>query len=169
MSKKDELQDAEPPKAKSSKIKIIVIIAVVVTILAAGGGGAYFYFSSHKAEAAGTEGEKNADAAKKKSVPVIYPLEAFIVNIGDGNDMRYLKVKVELETGYTAENVKKEIDPLLAPLRHAILVLLTTKSVGELQDLAGKNKLREEVLATVTKVIPDGKVTNIYFTDFVVQ
>lgn len=99
----------------------------------------------------------------------MYPLEAFVVNIGTGNEMRYLKIKVELETGLTKEGVKPELDPYSAQLRDSILVLLTTKTVQDIQDLPGKTKLREEILANAKKVMPMGKISNVYFTDFVVQ
>jgi flagellar FliL protein len=83
--------------------------------------------------------------------------------------MRYLKVKVEFETTLTAENVKKELDPYLPPLRDSILVLLTTKTVQDVHDLPGKNRLREEILAAANKVVPLKKISSVYFTDFVVQ
>jgi flagellar FliL protein len=33
----------------------------------------------------------------------------------------------------------------------------------------GKNQLREEILASINKIIPPGKIAKVYFTDFVVQ
>ena len=59
----------------------------------------------------------------------IFPLEPFIVNIYDGQELRYLKVKVEMEMASPA--VKAELDGRLAPIRDAILVL------AEFKDHAG--------------------------------
>jgi len=50
-----------------------------------------------------------------------------------------------------------------------VLVLLTTKTLQDVQDVQGKNQLREEILAAVSKIVAQGKVTKVYFTDFVVQ
>lgn len=97
----------------------------------------------------------------------IYPLEPFIVNIYDGQELRYLKVKVELEMATPA--VKTELDARLAPIRDAVLVLLSTKTLQEIQDVQGKNQLKEEILAAINKNIPPGKIGKVYFTDFVVQ
>jgi flagellar FliL protein len=83
--------------------------------------------------------------------------------------MRYLKVKVEFETTLTAEKAKLELDPYLSPLRDSILVLLTTKTIQDVQDLPGKNRLKEEILVAANKVVPLKKITSVYFTDFVVQ
>lgn len=170
----------EEAPAKDTGNKKIIIMAVAVVVSAALIGGALFFGLNRQhapakaeagTEAAATEGggEKKGEAAKKKEAPAMYPLEAFIVNIGTGNDMHYLKIKIELETGLTKEAAKAELDPYTAKLRDAILVLLTTKSVADVQDLPGKNKLREEILANAKKVMPTGKISNIYFTDFVVQ
>lgn len=181
MAKHEDDTEVSAPAAKSGS-KTMIIVAAIVLSSSIIGGGLFFGLKSHKpavaaeaAEGGAAEGgEKKGEGgkhgeAKKKELPAIYPMEAFIVNIGDGRDSRYLKIKVELETTFSAEKVKAEIDPLLAPLRDSILVLLTTKTVQDMLDLAGKNKLREELLATVNKVIPGGKVKNVYFTDFVVQ
>ena len=38
-----------------------------------------------------------------------------------------------------------------------------------LQDLQGKNQLRDEILNSANKILTKGKITKVYFTDFVVQ
>jgi flagellar FliL protein len=48
-------------------------------------------------------------------------------------------------------------------------VLLSSKNLEEISVTDGKNKLRDEVMATVAKVVPRGKIIRVYFTDFVVQ
>lgn len=157
--------------------KIFIIIGAVLAALAVGGGGMYIMGgkgggAKHqqepaKAEGAAEGGEKGAakegEAAAASSS---YALEPFIVNIYDGQEMRYLKLKVEFEL--SSSLAKAEIDSHLAPLRDAILILLTTKTMQEIQDLQGKNTLREQILAAAAKTVP-GKVTKVYFTDFVVQ
>ena len=169
MARQEEQTEVEKTPAKGSNKKMIVAgVAVASAVLI--GGGLFFGLNGHTASSAVEAGTgKNTEQVKKKELPVMYPLEAFIVNIGDGSDMRYLKVRVELETALSAENSKKELDPYLAPLRDSILVLLTTKTIQDVQDLPGKNRLRGEILAAAKKVIPSGKISCVYFTDFVVQ
>ena len=114
--------------------------------------------------------EQRRRAARKAlpgAVSTVYPLEPFIVNIYDGQELRYLKVKVELEM--TGPAIKPELDARLAPIRDAVLVLLSTKTLQEIQDVQGKNQLKEEILAAINKIIPPGKIAKVYFTDFVVQ
>ncbi len=122
---------------------------------AAAGGG-------HGAPAAGGHGGGAAGGAA-----TVFSLEPFIVNIYDGQELRYLKVKVELEMANAG--IKAELDGRLAAIRDAILVVLTSKTLQDIQDAQGKNQLREEILVAVSKIVAQGKVTKIYFTDFVVQ
>ncbi|MEI6704061.1 MAG: flagellar basal body-associated FliL family protein, partial [Deltaproteobacteria bacterium] len=93
--------------------------------------------------------------------------DPFIVNIYDGQELRYLKVKVELEMVGPA--VKGEIEAKLAPIRDAVLVLLSAKTLQDIQDVQGKNTMKEEILAAINRHIPPGKIAKVYFTDFVVQ
>ncbi len=112
---------------------------------------------------AGKEGAAGAAGAAAS----FFPLDPFIVNIYDGQELRYLKVKIEMEMASPA--VKAEVEARLAPIKDAILVLLSSKTMQDIQDVQGKNQLKEEIMAAVNKNIPPGKIAKIYFTDFVVQ
>lgn len=126
---------------------------------AAGGHGA-------PAAAAGGHGAPAAGGAAGAAAN-IFPLDPFIVNIYDGQELRYLKVKVELEMVGPA--IKTEIDGRIAPIRESILILLSAKTLQDIQDVQGKNALKDEILAAINKSIPPGKIAKVYFTDFVVQ
>lgn len=178
----DEKVPAEgAPKENKKKLFIIIgAVAVVVIALAVvfmGGGkkekgkeGEAEAKVEHKAEEGAKEGGghgggKEGEAGGASSN--IFPMEPFIVNIYDGQEIRYLRVKVEFETA--GAGAKGEIEARQAPLRDAILVLLTTKTLQDIQDLQGKNQLRDEILVATNKILPPGKVNKVYFTDFVVQ
>jgi flagellar FliL protein len=184
MAEQAKTQDAPPPQDKK---KLFIIIGAAVALLVIG-GAAFFFMSGSKADkkkdakveakAEGGHGEAKAEGAKaegghgggegaKPGAGTVYPLEPFIVNIYDGQEIRYLKLKVEFEMANS--EVKGDLDAKVAPLRDAILILLTTKTMQEIQDLQGKNTLREQLLGAVNKIIPPGKVVKVYFTDFVVQ
>lgn len=129
---------------------------------AAGGHGA-----PAAAPAAGGHGAAPAAAGAPGATANIYALEPFIVNIYDGQELRYLKVKIELEMVSPA--IKAEIDGRLAPIRDAVLILLSAKTLQDVQDVQGKNTLKDEILGAINKNIPPGKIAKVYFTDFVVQ
>ena len=183
MAEQAKTDAATPPP--NDKKKLFIMIGAAVAVLALVGGGMFFLGGSKtdkkaagahgeakveakaeghgEAKAEGGHGEAKAGAGSGTG----YPLEPFIVNIYDGQEIRYLKLKVEFEMANS--EVKGDLDGKVAPLRDAILILLTTKTMQEIQDLQGKNTLREQILGAVNKIIPPGKVTKVYFTDFVVQ
>lgn len=179
MAKEDQA-GAEAPEEGGGKKKLFIIIGAAVLVLVIGGVAAFMMMGKgdkkKEGEAAKTEAAAGAPAAGGQGAPAaggapgvstIFPMEPFIVNIYDGQELRYLKVKVEMEMANPA--VKPELEGRLAPIRDAILVVLTTKTLQDIQDVQGKNQLREEILVSVSKIIAQGKVTKIYFTDFVVQ
>jgi len=120
-----------------------------------------------KADSGHGGGGQGGAATPAAGAATIFPLDPFIVNIYDGQELRYLKIKVEIDMA--SPSVKAELDTRLAPIRDAILILLSTKTLRDIQDVQGKAQLKEEILAAVNKIIPPGKIAKIYFTDFVVQ
>lgn len=175
MAAKDEQPKEENAPASKKKLFIIigaavaVIIVVIVVLVMTMGGGKKDPGAEAKTEAksSGGHGGGHGGDAKGAATVTVFPLEPFIVNIYDGQEVRYLKIKVEFEM--SAPDVKPELESKQAPLRDAILVLLTTKTLQEISDLQGKNQLRDEILNSVNKILPPGKITKVYFTDFVVQ
>lgn len=177
-----EEQAAEATEEGGGKKKLMIIIGAVVLVLIIGGVAAFMMMGGDdkKKEGADAHGGAPAAAAGGHGAPadagasgaagggsIIFALEPFIVNIYDGQELRYLKVKVELEMANAG--LKVELEGKLAPIRDAILVVLTTKTLQEIQDVQGKNQLREEILTAISKIVAQGKVTKVYFTDFVVQ
>lgn len=117
--------------------------------------------------AAGHGGAPAAAGGAASPAANIFPLDPFVVNIYDGQELRYLKVKIELEMVGPA--IKGEIEGRLAPIRDSVLILLSAKTLQDIQDVQGKNTLKEEILGAINKNIPPGKISKVYFTDFVVQ
>lgn len=175
MAKDD--QAAEAPEGGNKKLFIIIgaavaaLLVIVVIFMMMGKGDKKPAKEGEGAKtdapaAAGGHGGAPA-AGATPGAATVFAMEPFIVNIYDGQELRYLKVKVEMEMANPA--VKPELDGRLAAMRDAILVVLTSKTLQDVQDIQGKNQLREEILTAVSKIVAQGKVTKVYFTDFVVQ
>ena len=152
----EEEQPAEPKK--KSKLKWIIMAVVILVVVAAGTIAGFYFF---------TKAEVKKPVAEKPAVITIWPMEAFIINIAETNGERYLKIVVQLEV--SDPDVVKELEQLKPRLRDSILDLLTPKTYKELMDLAGKQRLREEIAGRINNILQRGKVTKVYFTDFVIQ
>jgi flagellar FliL protein len=97
----------------------------------------------------------------------ILPLDAFIVNLADKPDTRYLKVTIQLEL--ERPDVSDELTGKMPRIRDALLILLTSKDYESIRTIEGKLQLRDEILDRVNMLLQSGKVKTAYFTDFVVQ
>ncbi len=97
----------------------------------------------------------------------IFSLDAFIVNIGDGDRDRYLKLKADLEL--TNDTVAEEIDQRLPQIRDLVISLLGSKSFDDVRSIEGKDLLREEMLRRINALLVTGKARSVFFTEFVVQ
>jgi len=167
-AKDEQKETAENKPSGGSKKKWFLIGGILITAIAVGAGVFFFMHGRGEGEeGAEGDGEKKHEATAAKKVHSVYPMDPLIVNIHDGGELRYLKVKLEFEIN--GLDAKAEIDPFLAPMQDALLVLLSGKQMEEITTTEGKNRLREEIMASVGKIVPPKKITRVYFTDFVVQ
>jgi flagellar FliL protein len=162
MATKDEAvedtKESKPPK--KSKLMLIVLGSAVI-ILGAGGFFGWKWYLGKKAE-----GETNQ---KQKKASLVLPLKSFIVNLIDdtGSGKRYLKVTMELEV--RGEEKKGNVENNLPALRDAILLMLSSQAVKDVNTLEGKLELKQALLVRMNQVLGEGFIERVYFTEFVVQ
>jgi flagellar protein FliL len=159
-----EAPESEPKKGFPLNIIIIGILAVCLI-----GGGLYVWKGGLLAK---FTGKKEASAEKQKEpekseMGEIYELDTFIVNLSGGAGNNYLKVKISLELNNT--ELKTEFEKRLPQFRDAILTLLSSKTIIEVKTLEGKSQIRAEILTTLNQYLKTGKISNVYFSDFIVQ
>ncbi|HEN20412.1 MAG TPA: flagellar basal body protein FliL [Desulfobacteraceae bacterium] len=112
------------------------------------------------------EAEEAAELVVQKIGP-IYPLDTFIVNLADKGGNRYLRLSISLEL--KDEQAKKNVDGRIPQIRDSILLILPNKAVDDLKSNEGKGALRNEISARLNTMFPAGDISNIYFTEFVMQ
>jgi flagellar protein FliL len=108
-----------------------------------------------------------AQAEKDAKVGPLYKMDTLIVNLADQGGKRYLRLTMEWEL--SGVEAIQEIDKRMAQLRDAILMILPAKQYADISSAQGKIDLRDELIARVNSILRRGSVTNIYFTEFVVQ
>lgn len=101
--------------------------------------------------------------AVAKGGSAFYPL--LDVNIGDGDRLARLYI------GFEAQCVDQEAAELaVSPkVREAILLFLRGKTAADLAGVAGKRKLKEELVALMNKALGAPRVVRLYFLQFVVR
>ena len=152
----NDINETAPKKGRGGTVKWIIVGLLVLLIVGAAVVGSVYFLTKATGE--------------KKEQPVVgipWTLEPFIVNLsGDGGD-RYLKVVMQLEVHNPA--LLHELDMAKPRIRDTIIDLLSSKGQVDLADSPGKQRLREEIALRVDEVITTGKISRVYFTEFVIQ
>jgi len=168
---KDEI--AENGQKKDWKFILIMSLLVLLLLLAVGAGAYYI-----GAQIGGSSGEEpaNGQAKEKKSgfsfgsaeyLGPLVELEDFVVNITDGEQTRYLKLGITLETD--SKKVREEIESRLPQVRDAIIFQVSGKTFDQVRDLQGKKQLQAELVQSLNELLNMGRIDNVFFTEFVVQ
>ncbi|BCG64676.1 MAG: flagellar FliL protein [Methyloprofundus sp.] len=167
---------ADGEEKKSSKMMIIII--AVVVLLAGGGGAYYFMFMGDDTaleEGAEAEEEVVEEVEEEEDLDTALTYfdmpKPFVVNFPKSSGIRLLQVSISLATeGEASVEVLKKHEPMI---RNNLLMLISGQAPSELKTVAGKQKLQEQMLKEVGKIMKrmDGKnkVQDVFFTSFVMQ
>lgn len=180
MAEEKEAKAEEGGGKKKSPLKLIIILVVVLVLLVGGGLAAYlFLFKSKGGQEAGAHTEEKAPAKEEKKAgdkekkkgektkTVVYSMGAIIVNLADQGVQRYLKVQiaVELDNPKLEEEVKKR-EP---QIKDIIISVLSSKTVSDVNNPQGKIALKQEIIKRANMVLTEGEITDLFFSEFIVQ
>ena len=152
----------EPAAPKKGKLKFWIIMGGVLLMLGSVGFLTRNYLVGTRGRA---EAPKEAERVKSTM-----NLDSFLVNLADPDATRFIKVTFRLGLNENKLGDELKDDPVvLAATRDAIILCLSTKTSDELLNMEGKDKLKKDIRELVNKVLPKGKVLEVYIMDFVVQ
>ena len=160
---KDVDQEKAPPSGKFPLKLILIGVAVLVL---AGGGYVGWTMVKTDPEVAADPSASNQKAPEPE-VGQTFSMDPFVVNLNEAGGKRYLKSKIELE--YMEEGVLKELESRLPQMRDVILLHLSSKSLDEVQSVDGKIELKNALIKRINQILKQGKIRNLYFTQFVIQ
>ncbi len=178
MAREDDLDldvDGAEQDAPKSKSKLLMIIAGVVLLLGASGAatlavtGMLSGDSEHASEAARNGAGKPNKAKDPLSYVALDP--PFVVNFNSDTDIRFLQISLELGTRdpVVADSIKEH----RPAIRNSLVMLFSSQDPQVLNTREGKEKLREQTLTEVQKVLKQETgapgVENVFFTSFVMQ
>jgi flagellar protein FliL len=136
------------------------------------GGGTSEHASSGGDEHASAPAQEHAPPPSAASghgatVSNTFELETFVVNINDGERDRFLKLKPELELSDPAAG--EELKARMPQVKDIVISLLSSQSFSQIRTIEGKDALREELMLRLNALLRSGKVSRVFFTEFVVQ
>ncbi len=160
---------ADEEKPKKSPLKWILLL-VILLLLGGGGYFAYLKFFS------GSEDQKEQPAAEEKAgeqAPAaqgehqIVTLPTFLVNLADPLGRRYLKMTLDVEC--ISPEAAEELNKNMPKVRDAIILLLSSKTYADLATLENKTLLKMEIVKKLNLVLGKPDISQVYFTEMVIQ
>jgi flagellar basal body-associated protein FliL len=148
--------DASVAKPKKPVVMIAMAVVTVIVLMIAGksvlGGG-----GKHSAK------EK---APVVEEIGATVALDEFLVNLSGGGD-HYLKaaISIGLRKGVTEDAIKEKT----APIRDAVVSVLSSQTLASLGTEKARESLKEELKTKINDATGDKSVLKIYFTSFATQ
>jgi len=168
----EEQEEEQEGKSGTGGSKTILIIIVAAFVLFMAMAGAGFYIIWQKIPTSSTENVKAKETLVVEKQPTdaigpIHSLDPFVVNLADSTGKRFLRVQMslELKDQGTADQIKLQ----LPRIKDKILTILSAKKFQDISTVKGKSDLRTEIAASIDAFFSKGAVTNIYFSEFVIE
>ena len=156
---------SEAQPKSSSRRKLILLVAPVVAIAGTAGG---LWFTGILPRLLGMQHAEKHEDASKPPTPIYIDLPEFVANL-NSNPQRpsYVKLTARLEVlkAEDADHVKAA----LPRLQDLFLTYIREMRPQELRGSAGTYRLREELIARANLAATPARVTDVLFTQMLIQ
>ncbi len=121
----------------------------------------------------GIEGSKDGGGGDQKSSSVLdkilVPMESIVVNLGKVESKRYLRVIISLEVNNS--EAEQTIKGNMVVFRDKLISYLSSKGIDEISTQDSQLKLRTNIKDILNKELlgADDTITQVYFSDFIIQ
>lgn len=191
MSEEQKEEGKDGTKKKKGKGKLFLLIGIGLVVVGGGATAAVLLLGGDKKPEAGATaaaGEHGAPAAEgghgeqaaaaghgaagaaHGTGEVLLPIDTFVVNLSDARGDRFLKLSVKAVTHDEAlEKTLAENELVKSRLRDRVISVLAAKTYQEISNPIGKEGLRRELSQELNSVLGPGTVSEVLFTEFIVQ
>ncbi|MCK8826305.1 flagellar basal body-associated FliL family protein [Natroniella acetigena] len=111
------------------------------------------------------QSEESEVSTTARELGPITEIGEFLVNLAGGRRFIRLNITVEVDDADVAE----EIDRRRPQIRDTIISILRSKEQEEISSEQGAMELRSEIMEKTNEKLLEGTVTNVFFTEFVIQ
>ena len=174
--------EAQPKGGVGLVPLVLVMLCTVLLVLGAVGGGIYWLARSGRLPIAGAAPALPAVAKTEPVKTRVVVLEPLLVNLSDQGGGAYLRVVVALEIEdpppakdakpkeeKPAEKGKVAVNEAEVKMRDAALSVLGRETSEGLLAPEGKELLKKQLSLEISEHLPEVKVVDVMFTEFLVQ
>jgi flagellar FliL protein len=119
----------------------------------------------------GKAGEEEGKASAHDDAPAgrgpLLAIEAMVTNMADPDSDRYLKVGIQFRL--SSEAAKAEVEASLVPVRNQLLLYLSSLTIADTTGADNKREIQKTVKRIANESMPSSRITQVYFTEFVIQ
>jgi len=161
------LKKGRPGIFTVKNIVILVAGVAIASVLAILTVGNYIAPSIERGASSGQAQPPEPNDTARLDDLAFFKLDPLIVNPAGSDGERYLKAAVTFEM-YDAE-IQQELDKRLPQIKNQVNNVLSSKTVAQLQTIEDREKLRREILKRVNGMLVSGRISNVYFEEYVIQ
>lgn len=167
MADDEEKDEGEGERTKPPRnVKKLALIGIAVLALLGAGG---FFFMKHSRKGESQVAMTPKEMEKMIKTHPIIDLKPFVVNLNtqSSENSKYLKVRIAFKLDNP--QVAKEVDYRMPEIQNIILILLGSETADDLGTTGGKLALRNQIRHRVNSILTLGRISSVYFTEFVIQ
>jgi flagellar FliL protein len=126
--------------------------------------------SKGSADEESTPTDESADSEEPKELgepkPTL-PLDEFVINLADQDEVRYLKLNIEVEFKDAAQ--KEVLSKMKAQIRDTVITVASRRDMASLLSAGGKDRLKKDIKREINETLGVKVVSAVYFTAFAMQ
>lgn len=157
-------EGAEKKKDRKPIVLTLLLVVNSVFLLCVGFGLYYFVSKVQEATQKQTTVQEDDAVTPPALETKLVSFEPIYVNLNGSEGYKVLKVTMSMEVENT--EVQDEISRRETQIKDIILVLLSSKTYGEVSGENAKRLLKEEIIDTVNSFLTKGKIKKILITEF---
>jgi flagellar FliL protein len=99
----------------------------------------------------------------------IFPLGDVVVNTADSPEPRFFVTSISFEYRQSDKRLPDELKRKTPMFRDSIIQYFSRLTVDELRNIDNRERFREDIMRSINNMLLEGRVTNIFFEQFVIQ
>ncbi len=145
-------------------INYLFIIIIIIFTVGLATGATYFMLTRVGVIDGTAEQEVTGGEEARELGPVTH-LDEFTINLSE--DRRFVRVSIALEVNDS--DVLEEIETRTPQIRDVVISIVRSKGYDDIRDEDGTRVLRRNIRDNINDKLSEGEVTNVFFTEFMIQ